>query len=334
MINRSNYLTVQRYLEHRRRVVQSDEKTVARAWICCKHVLKWLDNKPLCNAPSVIPALPEYLLTARDDGKDVTLHPATMTKILSFARDLFEFAKRENPREYKQITDYWLDTLRVKRSVIGSSRRLDRHAFWSLEDIRTVLAVDVEGLRYERDKAALAFLFISGMRGGAFVTLPVEAVDLERRRISQLPELGVKTKNSKAAITFLLPIPDLLRMVTAWHKRVVRAGSGRRAWYAKLDNTGEKLAQVDEVGTYALSGRRSALYQGLKELCDLAEVEFKSPHKIRHGHGVYGVKHAKDMAQLKAVSQNMMHANIGITDGIYGRLPEEDIANILAEFTE
>ena len=38
------------------------------------------------------------------------------------------------------------------------------------------------------------------------------------------------------------------------------------------------------------------------------------------------------MGQLKAVSQNMMHANVGITDGIYGRLAEDELAEILAGF--
>jgi integrase len=76
------------------------------------------------------------------------------------------------------------------------------------------------------------------------------------------------------------------------------------------------------------------LWLGIKELCELADVKFKSPHKLRHGHGVYGVMHARNMAELKALSQNMMHANVGITDGIYGRLKTDEMKNILASFTE
>ncbi len=38
------------------------------------------------------------------------------------------------------------------------------------------------------------------------------------------------------------------------------------------------------------------------------------------------------MAELKAVSQNLMHSNVGITDGIYGNLPEDDLAAILSGF--
>jgi hypothetical protein len=50
-----------------------------------------------------------------------------------------------------------------------------------------------------------------------------------------------------------------------------------------------------------------------------------SPHKFRHGHAGYAIKNAKDIPALKAVSQNLMHANLSITDGVYGILSETDV---------
>jgi hypothetical protein len=40
---------------------------------------------------------------------------------------------------------------------------------------------------------------------------------------------------------------------------------------------------------------------------------------------VYAIKMAKDIATLKAISQNLMHSNLGITDGVYGILSSADI---------
>jgi hypothetical protein len=37
------------------------------------------------------------------------------------------------------------------------------------------------------------------------------------------------------------------------------------------------------------------------------------------------MKNAKDVQALKAVSQNLMHSNLSITDGVYGILSEHDI---------
>jgi hypothetical protein len=37
------------------------------------------------------------------------------------------------------------------------------------------------------------------------------------------------------------------------------------------------------------------------------------------------LKQAKDIAALKAISQNLMHSNLSITDGIYGILSDMDV---------
>jgi len=54
-------------------------------------------------------------------------------------------------------------------------------------------------------------------------------------------------------------------------------------------------------------------------------LSYHSPHKFRHGHAVYALKKAKDVQTLKAVSQNLMHSKLAITDGVYGILSEVDI---------
>jgi hypothetical protein len=40
------------------------------------------------------------------------------------------------------------------------------------------------------------------------------------------------------------------------------------------------------------------------------------------------------MEQLKAISQNVMHSSVGITDGIYGRLVEDDVHNLITGLSE
>jgi integrase len=180
-------------------------------------------------------------------------------------------------------------------------------------------------------------MMLSGMRIGAFVTLPLSCVDVPARKVRQLPEMGVQTKNSKAAVTFLLPFPEapkLFDVVTAWDEYMREFKRDDLNWYPALvtagNYSGEGVAPGLLTGKY--TGRAEAFKQGLKQLCERAGVPYKSPHKIRHGFGVYGVKKSKNIAQLKAISQNMMHANIGITDGIYGKLAEDDLADIISNF--
>jgi site-specific recombinase XerC len=54
-------------------------------------------------------------------------------------------------------------------------------------------------------------------------------------------------------------------------------------------------------------------------------LPYHAPHKFRHGHAVYALKMAQDVSALKAVSQNLMHSNLNITDGVYGILSEIDL---------
>lgn len=54
-------------------------------------------------------------------------------------------------------------------------------------------------------------------------------------------------------------------------------------------------------------------------------MSYHSPHKFRHGSAVYAIRMAKNIAALKAVSQNLTHSNLNITDGIYGILSKLDV---------
>ena len=54
-------------------------------------------------------------------------------------------------------------------------------------------------------------------------------------------------------------------------------------------------------------------------------MPYHSPHKFRYGFAVYCIKLANDMADLKAISMNLMYSNISITDGIYGGFSTEDV---------
>lgn len=335
MINRDNYKLTKEFLKYLSEVKQLHDESLRLYWQAAKHLLQWADENPILSAPKIRPTFPEYLMTARNvrhpgETSDKPLSPRYMAKVLSEVRIFFKWL-REHKKGYAGLNEAWIDTLRPRRSA-GAHTRLKERQYWRLDDIRAVMAVKPATAALERDKAALAFLFLSGMRIGAFVTLPTECVDLERRRIEQLPEKGVRTKNSKAAITYLLNIPDLLSIIAGWHEYITSFGVGF-LWYPALDNQGVPMRGYIDVDK-SYNGRHTAFIEGLRELCEIAGIPYKSPHKIRHGFGVYGVKKAKDMGQLKAVSQNMMHSNIGITDGIYGRLAEDELGDIIGSLGE
>lgn len=334
MINRNNYHLVLKHLEYRRSVIQNDQGMLSTYWQSLKHLLQWSDATGFEKAHKIIPAFPEYLLTARNDGKETPLTPKYMVKVLSHARAFFEWL-RLYERGFSGLSEAWIRTMIVRRSA-GVHTRLTERQYYRLEEIKKIAAVEPENLRERRDRAAICFLFMSGIRVGAFVTLPVECVDIDRLRVKQLPEMGVHTKNTKAAVTFLIPMDDeLMKVVRDWDD-FIRAEEVHN-WYPAI-STGDAITHKLTKDRFTRStriryqGRTDTIAKGLKALCEKAGVSYKSPHKLRHGFGVFGVRNAQNIEELKAISQNLMHANLGITDGIYGNLAEDDLSEILLKF--
>ena len=315
--------------------MQNDTGTIATYWQSLKHLLQWADSRSFIDAAKIFPTFPEYLLKARNDGKEKTLTPKYMAKVLSHVRAFFEWCRLYEPGCNK-ITEAWIETLKARRSAGTQSRLQERH-YWHVEEVEKIAELEPRSLRERRDIAATCFLMLTGMRVGAFVTLPVSCVDLETLRVSQLPEKGVHTKNSKAAVTFVLGSmsPKLMEKVAEWDKYIRELGVHN--WYPaiSLGDVSRKTLTKDKftgANRKDYQGRTYAYSEGLKALCERAGITYKSPHKIRHGFGVYGVRNAKNVAQMKAISQNLMHANLGITDGIYGKLADEDLSEILSNF--
>ena len=89
---------------------------------------------------------------------------------------------------------------------------------------------------------------------------------------------------------------------------------------------GEIIPGAIKAGEY----RASIATRDLKQWLTKVGLPYHSPHKFRHGNAVYALKLAKDIAALKAVSQNLMHSNISITDGVYGILSDTDIQKQIA----
>lgn len=325
MINRANYLDAKDYTDYLHHVRQNDPESVLRYWAYLRHFLDWAGEKTFAQMVNVEPSFPTYLLSSRIDGKDKQLSPSTMKKTCEAARNFIEYAKNYHAERYKSVPAGWIETIRPSRAH-GTQSELIEHEFYTPEEMFQIAAAPVISLRQERDRAAACFLFLSGMRVTAFVSLPISCVDLSAGKVEQFPSRGVRTKNHKAARTSLLIIPELTSVIRAWDARVRAELPIDSPWYPLINRSFEKFMVSEQKSR----DRRLLLSHGLEAICKLASVEYHSPHKFRHGNAVYSLKRVKDMAGLKAVSMNLMHSTIGITDGIYGRLTSDDMHDVIS----
>lgn len=323
-VNRQNWLDTETYLSYNEKARQIDPQSVQVYRLALKRLLLWAGENDLQIAPSIEPVLPVYILEGGIECNK--LSPSTMDRNCKVFRSFFEFIRAEYPEKYAGITDRWINTLQIGRRY-GKQTTLKRRFVFDLAAVRKLMAVNPENLCEQRDIAAVALLYLSGMRVSAFVSLSAKCINLDNLTIQQLPELGVRTKNHKAAITSLFDIPDLLAYVKLWDGFVRNAAGPDALWYIPLTRW---PYEVSGNGQSSSENRDQILRRGLQFLCKKYNLPYMSPHKLRHGNTIYGVKNSRTMEELKAVSQNLMHSSISITDGVYGNLTAEDVNTTIA----
>lgn len=319
MINKKNWLLTKKYLDYRLRVDQVSKGSLKKEQTHLRYLLQWADDRLFRQAPSIRPSFPEYMLSSRLDGKQGKLSAVYIKKALATARLFFTWLS-DNEAGYKIIKQAWVKTIKVKR--LSDAPKV-REAV-SLEEILAIAAQDARTVMERRARAAAVFLFLSGMRIGAFVSLPLQAVDIPNRTVFQYPSLGVKTKNQKFGVTYLLDIPELLKVVQDWDDEVRAILPPNGFWFAPLSPETGKI----DPGKVSIGEHRSILAtKNIKAWLESVGLPYHSPHKFRHGHIQYGLQYAKNVADYKAISLNVLHSDMKITDQFYSNINEGEVQN-------
>ena len=311
-INRRNWKDTREYLDYCSAVRQCQPATIELYRVTLDHLLHWATTTPLPKAPILRPTFPQYLI-------DLSLSVSFTSKCLAVARAFFTWTVANLPARYPDIKPTFVESLILRKRATEVVER----EFFTVEEVFAIVELPALTLIEQRDRAAVAFLFLSGMRDSAFCSLPLRAVDFDAYppRVRQWPALGVRTKFGKAANTILLPEPArLLEIVRDWDTTARAALPDTAPWFALMDPDGANLAANQTPGANRSFARR------LRTLCERANISPKSPHKLRNGHIIFALKQCRDIADLKAVSQNVMHDSIKTTEAIYGKLNEADIA--------
>ena len=327
MINRDNYLDVKKYETFLKEVSQNDDRTIATLRPRFKHLIEWADGSRFSTAYKIKPTYPVYLAGLKDENGNPSIGTSHFASCCKTARAFFKWARAEYPRMYKDIDLNWIASIKPPKARSEQSEVKIRE-YYEVDEVIKMATCEVGTIMLKRMQAAVAFLFLSGMRIGAFVSLPIKCVRLDSMEVSQLPAMGVNTKNHKAAVTTLLNIPELVEVVKNWDAFLRGRVPDHILWYVPLTHD---LQPADVNPTKErIKTRQDNFRDDLKQLCEIAGVKYKSAHKFRHGHTVWALKRAKDMGEVKAISQNVMHANLGVTDGIYGVMTSDDVHQTIA----
>ncbi|MEI7849723.1 MAG: hypothetical protein WCK35_28270 [Chloroflexota bacterium] len=327
MINRANWFLTKKYLgnyncEH----PHTSKSSIERYGFYLRHLLLWADELSFEEAlNNKEPNFSNYVINLPSRRGDGHLAKESQKKIINVSKAFLEWARDTHAIKATNITSKKIRGL-VPIKILKSG--LDPESV-SLSEILQIASLDFgNNLVLQRDLAGLCFAFLSGARASAIATAPIKAIDINKLAFIQDPSIGIKTKNNKSATTFLLPIPELIAVVKRWDDFVRANLSENDTWFAPFENHwGDYSLSSTELGDnrgQAISKRFGVIYEkaGMPEL-------YKSAHKFRHGHALYGLSRCKNMAEYQAVSRNLMHSNFQITDAFYSIVETQERQKII-----
>ncbi len=315
MINKKNWKLTKAYFNDRLHVDQISLGSLKIEQTSIRYLLEWADSVSFEKSPSITPTFPEYMRFTRLDGKSDPVSPAHTKKVLSTARRFFLWLI-EHDRNYRSLKLSWINKIKAKRLHDTPQTK----EYVTLDEISRIAHAPVENVLERRIRASAVFWYLSGIRIGAFVSLPIKAVDLENRYVYQYPSLGVHTKNNKSAKTILFLIPELLDVCKEWDKEIRDVLSEDGFWFPPLyPDSGEINPNCKEPNDTRVMLARKNLQQWLQKV----GLPYHSPHKFRHGHVHYGQAHSRTQEDYKAISQNVTHSTTGVTDQFYSNMDDE-----------
>jgi integrase len=324
MINRQNYDLVMKFLAYKKDFDNSKPSTIKRDRSCLLHLLRWAGETSFSEAHTILPTFVAYL------NDEVDLSKSTIKKILITTRACMRWCRENHPSRFgSQDIGSWIKSLAPKRVKIKRKRPIIRRPYKraEIEQIAS-LPTSRQTLKNFRDQAGVLMLFASGMRIGALVSMPVHSVDLTRDppEIRQWPEYGIRTKFDKAATTFLIPLPSLLSVIREWDSYVRSRLPETALWFAPLTRDGTGL-RGDEASSGGYDQRMRA---GLKRLCKRADIPYRRPHDLRHGHARYVRTKSRHPSTREVIQYNLMHGTEDVTD-IYLEATYETARRVYAQ---
>ena len=212
-----NFENLQEFLDYLKKNEHCQPNTITTYEHYMDKLLDWAGDHYLYKAPQFKEGFPEYLdRLIKEDGSSFSMH--FISGACSFARRFFSYAIGELPYyDGKVIRTKYINSIRP----IEQPAKINDIKYYTIEEMLQIAAVDCkDDLIMRRTQAGVIFLFLSGMRITAFLSLPISAVDLENYTVRQEPASGVYTKLNHADITPLFSIKGLIDIVKDWDKLV------------------------------------------------------------------------------------------------------------------
>jgi integrase len=267
---------------------------------------------------------------AARSGKPLT--KATLSQILNCVR-AFMLWLAEQPGYRSRIRYSDADYFSLSEKDERIAKTTNSKPVPTPEQIENVLQAAPRGTLIERrNRAIIAFTWLTGVRDGALVSLKLKHVSLSEELVNQDPR-EVRTKNSKHIRTIFFPVPGSAREIV-------------QDWIAELRHqhlwgNDDPLFPATEVGHDSERGFQSSglarrhwsnadtVRKVFAQAFDAAGLPAFNPHTFRNALVLLGEERCSTPEEFKAWSQNLGHESVLTTLTSYGTLPDHRQAAVI-----
>jgi integrase len=280
-------------------------------------------------------AFKQDLLQRKNNRSGKTLALSTCLHYLNALSEFFLWLSGQ-PGYKSKITPDKVAYLKLdrKQSKIASESAVVEYP--SLEQVKAVAtSITVENEVDLRDRALISFALLSGMRVEAIMSLPIQCIDLEEMEILQDPKQGVRTKFSKRNKSTLFNFDlTLISYIKEWAEFLVekKLFSPQDPFFpsTKIEQKSENdLVFIAEKVHPQPWKNTNSIREIFKKRFHHAGIKYFSPHSFRHLAIRLAFGRCTTAEELKAVSQNFGHENIGTTMLTYGTIREDEVKGII-----
>ena len=282
-------------------------------------------------------AFKRHLAGLRNERTGAPLSAATINGVLRDVMKFFDWMA-DQPGYKSRISRADIAYLTPDRK----SEQARRSTLWkphpSPEQVIHLLsAMPVETVIQRRDRALIAFLFLTGSREGAAITVRLRHVDLTNKCV-QFDGRSVETKFGKSFTTSFFPFGDSIEQILRDWIRELRQDylfSDTDPLFPKtrVDVGPSRRFEAVGIAREPWAGPSSAA-RIFKQAFVNAGLPTFSPHRVRDTIAELAKHHCRTPEDYKAWSQNMGHDDVMTTFNSYGSVSPGRQVELMTRFRQ
>lgn len=254
------------------------------------------------------------------NGTGAPLAPKTFVQICHDLRLFFEWLLKQPG--YGSVRRDLSDYFRPDRRHVALAHAKNEKRVPTADELRTLLqSMPTSTLRHRRDRAVIAFFFLTGVRISALISLSLKHVDIDRKIVIQ-DARDVNTKFSKTMHTTWFPVgEDIAEIVCSWVRERIEAGAGLEE--PLFPSTPSAVSKTPANTAPAFWSSPGPVRKIVRQATAHAGIEYFNPHAIRSTLAQMFYEMAPSYEDIKALSQNLGHEDMRTTFECYGTLSDE-----------